>query len=189
MKPGLAILELHHGPGFGDHGSRVAVLAYATAHHLRLSSRETSRLRLAALFHDIGKTEIDPAILEKTDPLTDKESAAIRQHPKRGHDQMVEVVHPSVADAVLCHHERWDGSGFPHGLAGTDIPLFARIILVADAFDVMTTGRSYKPKMSLVHAGEELSRLAGRQFDSKVVDALSSIRRDLLMMHQSTLVE
>jgi len=180
VKPALARLELHHGPGFGDHGSRVAVLARATAHHLGLNSRETSRLRLAALVHDVGKTEIDPAILEKTAELTDDESAMIRRHPRSGHDQLVDVVHSSVAEAVLCHHERWDGAGFPNGLTRTEIPLFARIIFVADAYDVMTTGRSYRSRMSVVEAGEELSRLAGSQFEPRIVDAFTSLRWDVL---------
>jgi HD-GYP domain-containing protein (c-di-GMP phosphodiesterase class II) len=180
MKPALARLELHHGPGFGDHGSRVAVLARATAHHLGLNSQETSRLRLAALVHDVGKTEIDPTILEKRAELTDDESATIRRHPSTGHDQLVDVVHSSVADAVLCHHERWDGAGFPNGLTRSEIPLFARIVFVADAYDVMTTGRSYRLKMSAADAGEELGRLAGSQFDPRIVDAFASLRRELL---------
>lgn len=180
MERKLARLELHHGPGFGDHGSRVAVLAHATARHLGLSHRDTARLRIAALIHDIGKTNVDPEILEKTTDLSDTEMDAVRQHPTIGHDQLVGVAHRSVAEAVLCHHERWDGAGYPNGLKGADIPLFARIILVADAYDVMTTGRSYRLQLTSSHAGEQLNQLAGRQFDPEIVGAFASIDRDTL---------
>ncbi|MDP3984441.1 MAG: HD domain-containing phosphohydrolase [Acidimicrobiia bacterium] len=76
------------------------------------------------------------------------ETAIIRLHPRAGHDLLVAVAHPTVADSVLCHHERWDGTGFPNGLRKTEIPMLARIIFVADAYDVMTTGRSYRPQPS-----------------------------------------
>lgn len=180
MERALARLELHHGPGFGDHGSRVAVLSEALARHLGFGERETARLRLAALVHDIGKRDVDPDVLEKTTQLTETELAAVRQHPNSGHDQLVDVVHDSVADAVLCHHERWDGAGYPNGLKGTGIPLYARVIFVADAYDVMTTGRNYRPAMTIPQAGEQLNRLAGSQFDPEIVDVFASINRGVL---------
>ncbi|MFP3880930.1 MAG: HD-GYP domain-containing protein [Actinomycetota bacterium] len=180
MEKTLARLELRHGPGFGDHGSRVAILSEAMARHLGFSERETARLRLAALVHDIGKTNVDPDVLEKTTPLTETELAAVRQHPTSGHDQLVDVVHRSVVEAVLCHHERWDGAGYPNGLKGTDIPLYARVIFVADVYDVMTTGRSYRSAMSIEQAGDQLDQMAGSQFDSDIVDAFASIDRSLL---------
>lgn len=86
MEETLARLELHHGPGFGDHGSRVALLAETTAQHLGFNDRETARLRLAALVHDIGKTDVDPAVLEKATQLTETELATVRKHPTTGHD-------------------------------------------------------------------------------------------------------
>lgn len=180
LKRELATLELHHGPGFGDHGSRVALLSVATARYLGMRDVERNRLWMAALVHDVGKTDVDPSILEKSGALTTDESELVRRHPETGHDQIVDVVRRSVAEAVLCHHERWDGGGFPHGLKRKEIPLFARIIFVADAFDVMTTGRSYRPSQGVVEAGEELTRLAGRQFDPHVVDAFASIDRSVL---------
>jgi HD-GYP domain-containing protein (c-di-GMP phosphodiesterase class II) len=130
--------------------------------------------------HDVGKTSVDPVLLEKATRLTDDESAIIRRHPQTGHDELVGVAHPTVADAVLSHHERWDGRGFPNGIKKTEIPLYAIIIFVADAYDVMTTGRSYRTPMTMVQAGEELARLSGQQFDPKVVDAFASVERRLL---------
>lgn len=176
----LATLDHQHGPGFGDHGSRVAVLCHATGRLLGLNQRDLGRLRFAALVHDLGKTGIDPEILEKPASLTDDELTLIRQHPQTGHDHLIDVAHPSVAEAVLCHHERWDGNGFPNGLKTNQIPLFARIIFIADAYDVMTTGRSYQPQLTVTQAGPELTRLAGRQFDPKIVDVFASIDRHLL---------
>lgn len=175
MKTTLARLELHHGPGFGDHGSRVAALSLATAIHLGLKRREMERLRFSAFVHDVGKTRVPPAILDKGGPLTHAESAAVREHPKIGYDQLKHVVHRDVAEAVLCHHERWDGTGYPFGIRGNEIPLHARIIYVADAFDVMTSGREYRNTLSVSQAGAELARFAGRQFDPKVVDAFASL--------------
>lgn len=132
------------------------------------------------MVHDIGKTEIDPDILEKTTQLTEAELTMLREHPGSGHDQLVDVVHPSVAEAVLCHHERWDGAGYPNGLRGTEIPLYARIIFVADVYDVMTTGRSYRTALSIAKTGDLLDKHAGSQLDPEIVDAFSSIDRSLL---------
>lgn len=181
MEQKLARLELHHGPGFGDHGSRVAVLCHALAGYLGLIQRETDRLVMAAFIHDIGKTGIDPSILEKSSDLTAEEMELVRQHPEVGYKQLLEVTHPSVAEAVLCHHERWDGNGFPNGLKAGEIPRYARIIFLADAYDVMTTGRTYRPRMTQTQAGQELTRLAEKQFDPRLVDAFASLSHELLM--------
>jgi HD-GYP domain-containing protein (c-di-GMP phosphodiesterase class II) len=180
MDPVLARLELHHGPGFGDHGSRVAELAVAIAAFMGLERREIERLWFSSLIHDLGKTEIDPAILAKTASLSAAETAEIQRHPQVGHDHITDMVHPSVAEAVLCHHERWDGGGYPNGVRGTAIPLLSRIIFVADAYDVMTTGRDYRSGRDIAAAGAELHRWSGHQFDPKVVDAFASVDRRLL---------
>ena len=180
MQSTLEELQLHHGPGFGDHGSRVAVLSVAAGRVLGLKEHEIDRLRFSALVHDLGKTEIDTAILEKASPLTDEETAAVQEHPQLGHQQLVDLVHPSVAEAVLCHHERWDGGGYPAGLRKKGIPLMARIIFVADTFDVLTIGRSYRAPLTISQAGEQLSLSGGRQFDPAVVDALASVGLSML---------
>jgi len=180
MERSLAQLQLHHGPGFGDHGTRVAELSHAVGVHIGLDHRDIGRLWLSALIHDVGKTSVDPALLEKTTKLTEEETRIVREHPTTGYDQLVDVVHPTVAEAVLCHHERWDGGGFPNGLSRNQIPILARIICVADAYDVMTTGRTYRPHVSTTEAGEELTRLAGIVFDPEVVDTFASLDRKLL---------
>jgi HD-GYP domain-containing protein (c-di-GMP phosphodiesterase class II) len=177
----LAWLEFHHGPGFGDHGSRVAQLAVAAAGFLSLERHEVERLWFSSLIHDLGKTDVDPGILDKRDPLTDLEVAEVQRHPQTGHDFISGLVHPAVAEAVLCHHERWDGGGYPNGVRGKSIPLLSRLIFVADAYDVMTTGRRYKPGLDIKAAGEELLRWSGRQFDPQVVDALASVDHRLLL--------
>ena len=180
MDPELARLAMHHGPGFGDHGSRVAELAVATATRLGMKRRDVERLWFSSLIHDLGKTEIDPAILAKTTPLTESELAEVRSHPQIGHDSISEMVDPTVAEAVLCHHERWDGSGYPNGIGGRSIPLLSRIIFVVDAYDVMTTGRNYRPGLGITEAGEELTRWSSRQFDPNIVDAFASADRKML---------
>jgi HD-GYP domain-containing protein (c-di-GMP phosphodiesterase class II) len=173
-------LELHHGPGFDDHGSRVATLSVATGRALGLDDGEVARLRLAALLHDLGKAEIDHALLGKAGPLTDAELIEIRRHPEIGYHRLGEVVHESVREAVLCHHEWFNGEGYPTRLRGRAIPLFSRIIFVADAYEVMTTGGAYKPRLDIPAAAEELRRGVGIQFDPEIVDAFASLDRSLL---------
>jgi len=180
MKELLARLDLHHGPGFGDHGSRVAALSLAVGQSLGLRESQYKRLWLAGLVHDVGKTQVDHTILDKETPLGSEELAEIRRHPDLGFRDLVDSVHTDVAEAVLCHHERWDGDGYPSGLRMKQIPLFARIIFAADAFDVMTSSRSYRTPMRASDAGEELSRSAGRQFDPSIVDAFASVDRRML---------
>jgi len=128
-------------------------------------------LRVAALVHDLGKIQVDPAILTKPGPLTPAEWEQIRQHPIHGANILRPV--PALAPvipAVLHHHERWDGKGYPDGLAGEQIPLPARIIAVADAFDAMTSARPYRRPLTREQALEELRRGAGTQFDPALVE-------------------
>ena len=180
MNQALARLNFHHGPGFDDHGSRVAFLAAATGRIMGLKEHEVDRLHFAALIHDLGKTTIDHHVLGKASPLTEEESIDVREHPQIGHDRIAGMVHPAISESVLCHHESWDGSGYPLGLRKTDIPLMARIVFVADSYDVMTVGRAYRPALGIGQAGERLSASAGRQFDPEVIEAFASIDRRLL---------
>ena len=153
------------------HSRRVAKDSVRIAAEMRLPRKKIENLRHAALLHDIGKIGIRDAILFKPGRLTDDEFAQIRQHPALGAG-MVEPIEflKDVSDVIRHHHERWDGKGFPDGLAGEDIPLGARIVCIADAFDAMTSTRPYREGMSIPVAVEELLRCRGSQFDPAIVD-------------------
>jgi putative two-component system response regulator len=122
--------------------------------------------------HDVGKIGVPDRILTKPGSLTEEEFAIIREHVDRGYEIAANVLAlSSVTDAIRYHHERFDGSGYPTGLAGESIPLHARIVAVADAFDAMTSGRSYQPAVSMDEAKLELLRCAGSHFDPRCVEA------------------
>jgi two-component system, cell cycle response regulator len=138
------------------------------------------RTRLAASLHDIGKMAIPDEILEKAGPLTDEEWKFVRRHTLVGERILLAAPALShVAGIVRSSHERFDGSGYPDGLAGEAIPLSARIVFVCDAFDAMTSRRSYAGRLSEAEAVDELRREAGRQFDPDVVQAFLELRAGL----------
>ena len=172
----LAALELRH-PGTCRHAERVADLA------LNLTSIASPELALqeglghAYLLHDIGKIGIPDAILLKPDRLTPDEMRVVRRHPRLGEDlvRRLRFLSPLVRDVVGCHHERWDGSGYPRQLAGPNIPLAARIFAVVDAFDAMTNLRPYREPVAAEDALAEVERCSGTQFDPSVVAAFLSM--------------
>jgi HD-GYP domain-containing protein (c-di-GMP phosphodiesterase class II) len=132
-------------------------------------------LRRAALFHDLGKIAVEDGILTKPGALDDREHAAMRLHPEAGRALLRDFGDDRLADArvlegVLHHHERWDGEGYPAGLRQSQIPLLARIIAVADAFDAMTSDRPYRGRLPHEDARREIERCRGTQFDPDVVD-------------------
>jgi HD-GYP domain-containing protein (c-di-GMP phosphodiesterase class II) len=142
-----------------EHADRIAYLARRVGELLNLSADDLDLLQLAAGLHDIGKISIDQAILTKPSPLTDDEWKRLQQHPEIGYRITQAIPELSqISEIVLTHHERWDGSGYPQGLKGEQIPLMARIVSVADAFDAMTEGRHYKEAVSKQEAVEELIR-------------------------------
>jgi HD-GYP domain-containing protein (c-di-GMP phosphodiesterase class II) len=149
------------------------------ARELGLSERRVSRVRLAGMLHDIGKVGVPDAILRKPGPLTEEELVVIRRHPELG-VQILE--HPSLADVrawVGAHHERPDGLGYPLGISGDDLPLEARIVAVADAYEAMTSDRSYRDSIGHAGARAELRRCEGSQFDQRVVKAfLATLQRE-----------
>jgi putative nucleotidyltransferase with HDIG domain len=155
------------------HCQRVASTAVALAMELGLAPDEVERIKLASLLHDIGKLMIPEAILQKPGSLTPAEWEVVRQHPERG-AAMLQDAEPyrHLVDLILYHQEAYDGTGYPDGLAGRDIPLGARIIRVADTFDAMTSDRPYRPRKSLEQAKLELREMAGRALDPNVVEAL-----------------
>jgi diguanylate cyclase (GGDEF)-like protein/putative nucleotidyltransferase with HDIG domain len=156
----------------GSHSQRVAQLAVRLAARLGLSREELELTQLAASLHDVGKLALPEDLLRKPAPLTESEWATLRQHAQIGFRMLESLGVDPVADWVLHHHERWDGTGYPDSLAGSKIPFGARIIFVADAYDAMTSERLYRPRFSADEALAEIVRCAGTQFDPSVVDAL-----------------
>ena len=129
-----------------------------------------------ALLHDVGKLTIPDAILRHPGPLDEEQWAVMRRHPVASEAIVREVPGlEAVAVAVLSEHERWDGAGYPDGLAGTAIPLPARVTLACDAYHAMISDRPYRPRLGPAAAREELVRCAGSQFDPEVVEALLTI--------------
>lgn len=168
----LAALELRH-PGTCRHAERVADLALNLT---ALASPELAAedgLGHAYLLHDIGKLGISDAILLKPGPLTPRETRIVRTHTRLGEDlvRRLRFLSPFVREVVGGHHERWDGEGYPRKLAGTNIPLAARIFSVVDAFDAMTHARPYRGAMPAAEAVIEIERCSGTQFDPQVVAA------------------
>ncbi len=158
------------------HVRRVASFAVMIGKEMGLSTLELRRLALGAQMHDVGKIGVPDRILTKPSKLTDEEFAVIQQHATRGYDiaRSVKALEPA-AEAIYLHHERVDGSGYPLGLAGENIPLHARIVSVADAYDAMTSGRVYQPAVSHEDAVKELHRSSGTHFDSHVVAVFTQV--------------
>jgi putative nucleotidyltransferase with HDIG domain len=159
------------------HSERVRTLADLLAKEVGLSDEEQDKLRWGALLHDIGKLAVPGAILNKPDRPNEEEWATLQRHPEEG----AHLVEPLVtwlgpwADAVGHHHEKWDGTGYPHGLTGEDISVGARILAIADAYEVMTAARAYKVPMSAAAAREELVAGAGTHFDPALVRAFMGV--------------
>ena len=154
------------------HAKRVARMAVGLAHELGVTEPELTQIEHGALLHDIGKVAMPDALIHKPGPLTEEEIAIIRTHAQVGHD-IIAVV-PSLREAarmVLYSHEAWDGTGYPAGLAGADIPLGSRITAVVDTYDALTWGRVYRDAVSHARAAAELVRCSGTQFDPDVVQA------------------
>jgi diguanylate cyclase (GGDEF)-like protein/putative nucleotidyltransferase with HDIG domain len=157
----------------GSHSSRVAELAARIAERVGLDERHIELTRLAGSLHDLGKLAIPEEILRKPGALSDPERLVIERHPQIGFRMLESLGVDPVAEWVLHHHERWDGTGYPDRLSGRRIPLGARILFVADAYDAMTSDRVYRPRLSAEAALEELQRCAGTQFDPEIVEALA----------------
>jgi len=154
-----------------EHSQRIKTMATAMGKVLNLSKEEINELSSLADLHDLGKVAIPKEILQKKESLTIEDWERIKRHPELG----FKIANASskltqIGNGILSHHERWDGTGYPHGLAKEEIPLLARIISVVDAYDVMTSGRPYKKAISPSKAIQELKDCSGSQFDPKLVD-------------------
>lgn len=155
------------------HGERVGRAAVLIGRELGLDDQRIQALGVAGTLHDVGKLGVPTRVLRKNGPLTDDEFRAIRLHPEYGHEMVRDIGFLADARAaILHHHERLDGSGYPSGLTGRGIPESARVVAVADAFDAMTSHRSYRRGRPVPAAVAELERCAGTQFDPRVVRAL-----------------
>ena len=160
---------LYKSPTERGHSSRVSVLCEAIGKAYHLSEDETRELKTAGEVHDIGKIAIDEAILNKPGKLSETEWVQIRRHPETGYRLLgTSGEYFRIAEYILSHHERWDGAGYPRGLKGETIPWKARAIAIADAYDAMVTGRTYRPALSREEAAEEIIRNAGTQFDPQM---------------------
>ena len=153
------------------HSAAVARYSRAIAQRAGYSQREEELVHIAALLHDIGKFILPDRILKANVPLTDEDWMLIRRHPQQGARVVSSLDgYGPVAEIILAHHERIDGKGYPRGLAGDEIPELARIISVADTYDVMTARDSYRSPTSSYEAMQELRRVAGAQLDARFVE-------------------
>jgi diguanylate cyclase (GGDEF)-like protein len=159
-------------PSTATHSEVVSALAEGIGIELGLDPAMIDHLRLAGLLHDIGKIGLPDTILRAPRPLTPDEYEIVKRHPEFGYSLLDGIGIDPVDDWILHHHERWDGQGYPHGLAGEEIPLGARIVLVADAFEAMTADRPYRRAPGREFALAELRAHSGTQFDPSVVEAL-----------------
>jgi diguanylate cyclase (GGDEF)-like protein len=157
----------------GSHSERVGELAARIARRLGVEEPQVELIRLAASLHDLGKLAIPEEILRKPSSLNESEQLVLQRHPQIGFRMLESLGVEPIAEWVLHHHERWDGDGYPNRLRGEEIPLGARIIFVADAYDAMTSERVYRKPLAPVEALQELERCAGSQFDPSVVEAFS----------------
>ena len=165
----------------GEHSERVTRFALLLGRELQLSDEDLEVLRYGTPMHDLGKIGIEDAILRKPGPLTPEEFDVMKTHTTKG-TKIVEMV-PDLHQAVpiiRSHHERWDGQGYPDGLAGEDIPLLARVVAVADAFDALVYDTPYRQGQSVDIAFAEIERHQGTQFDPEVVPALLQIREQIV---------
>jgi HD-GYP domain-containing protein (c-di-GMP phosphodiesterase class II) len=171
----LAAVELHD-PYTAEHSRQTLRLAEAVAKCLELGAPEFVEVSLVAMLHDVGKLGMPDQVLNKPGALTTAERRMVREHPAAGAavvEQVDELAH--LAPAIRAGHERWDGGGYPDGLAGEEIPIASRITFVCDAYDAMTSDRPYRAALPAQMAREELRRCAGTQFCARCVAALLEV--------------
>ena len=160
----------------GKHAERVAAYGIEIASAVGLEVADSPEIEFGFLLHDIGKVAVPDAILFKTSKLTDEEYALIAKHPVTGWEILREIDFLGEAKLVVRHHhERWDGEGYPDGLAGEDIPLAARVFAVADTLDALTTHRPYRPPSAWAEARDIIEAASGTQFDPAVVEGFHEV--------------
>jgi ribonuclease P protein subunit RPR2 len=165
----------------GKHAERVAAYGLELTTRIEPDLAGEPEIEFGYLLHDIGKVAIPDGILHKPEPLSDAEETLMRRHPVIGSEILSGIPFLERASAIVRHHhERWDGSGYPDGLAGEEIPLAARIFSVVDALDAITTERPYRPAASIAEARATIAAAAGTQFDPRVVQTLEEMPDDVL---------
>ena len=159
-------------PYTAGHSKRVSDMATKVCELIGLKKEDIQKIHIAAHLHDIGKIGVPDAVLNKEGKLTDEEWEYIRKHPQSGADILSKSHRLSeLKNMVLCHHERYDGKGYPNGIKGKEIPILGRILAVCDSFDAMVSRRAYKEKLSVEYAIGELENGKGTQFDPDVAQA------------------
>jgi putative nucleotidyltransferase with HDIG domain len=158
------------------HSDRVAYFAGKVGRAFNLTEHDQETLRIGGIFHDIGKIGTSDEILKKTEMLSGQEYEVIKQHPLKGaHILSAMSMFEDAVPLIKCHHEWVDGSGYPYGLKGDEIPFLGRILSVADAFDAMTSTRHYRSKLNIENAKDQLVKGSGTQFDKTVVDVFIKV--------------
>ncbi len=160
------------------HSERVAEYAVKIAKKLMLPKEKLENLYIASLLHDLGKINTPEEILNKAGKLTNEEYSIIKRHSSDGAEMVKELYYDGIANIIEQHHERLNGSGYPHGLKGNNILLESRIIAVSDTFDAMTEDRSYRKAFSISEAVDELNKCSGSHYDQQVVNAFLSILKE-----------
>ncbi|MEM1072365.1 MAG: HD domain-containing phosphohydrolase [Planctomycetota bacterium] len=188
----LATLADYRDNETGQHVLRISEYTVVLARHLQgqfdeIDEQWIERLRLASMLHDIGKVGVPDAVLRKPGKLTDNEFKVIKSHPSFGADTLIKVHHEVANDPLvqmsveiaLFHHEKWDGNGYPTGIAGEQIPLSARITAVADVFDALMSPRVYKPAMPIEKVRSIIAESSGTHFDPVIVEAFNAVESQL----------
>jgi putative nucleotidyltransferase with HDIG domain len=166
----------------GKHAERVAAYGIEIARSLGLARPDAPEMEFGFLLHDIGKVAIPDAILYKPSALTKEERDLMARHPSIGAEIVAGIEFlEEAAKVVRCHHERWDGTGYPDGLRGEEIPIAARVFSVADVFDALTTDRPYRPALTLSESRRMIVHASGTQFDPNVVEAFNAIGDETFM--------
>jgi putative nucleotidyltransferase with HDIG domain len=166
----------------GKHAERVAAYGIEIARSLGLARPEAPEMEFGFLLHDIGKVAIPDAILYKPSALTKEERDLMARHPSIGAEIVAGIEFlEEAAEVVRHHHERWDGTGYPDGLRGEEIPIAARVFSVADVFDALTTDRPYRPALTLAESRRMIVHASGTQFDPNVVEAFNAIADETFM--------
>lgn len=165
----LVLALENRAPGTVGHSRRVGIYAAGLARDAGLSRAEARRVKRAGALHDVGKTKIPAEILNKSQPLNEEEQVLVRSHAEIGAAMVADLADPWLTETVRHHHERFDGGGYPDGLAGAEIPLGARIVAVCDTFDALTSRRPYRRAIGFPVALSLLDREAGSQLDPGLV--------------------